>query len=264
MPLIVCSNSTLEYAKSLDGDILKIEGTPTKEILAFRAKDKIIAVGGGGVIDAAKIIAANSGIEKIMAIPTTASGAVETSHAVYWNGHKKYSIMTPKPTVKTVPDLLKTLPRWIIRATSYDALSHAVESYWSKYATDISKALALEAYKIIVGQIRWGYPDLERLIRGGNLAGKAIEITGTNIVHAISYPLTGYYDIPHGLAVGLILPIVAKCVNCKLYIPNYDISIKKNYDIGLIAKEAMKYDRIHNAVKDVTKEQVICILEELF
>lgn len=262
MPLIIYSRSTEDFARDMDGDFLKVFGPPTKETFNLKTDDEIIALGGGSVIDTAKIIAMNSKNKRIIGIPTTASGATETSHAVYWDGHRKYSVRTPKPILKIIPAFLRTLPKNIIRATSYDALSQALESYWSKKATNTSRIFARRAAEMVVKQIKNDYPDLEKLIEGGNLSGKAIEITGTNIAHAISYPITGFYDVPHGLAVGLVLPAVAKYVECELGVPEYKINLNKNFDINLIAREAMTYIQIHDAIKDINKERVIKILEE--
>ena len=262
MPLIVYSRSTEDFAKNMDGDFLKVSGPPTEETLKFMAYDEIIAIGGGSVIDTAKIIARNSKRKKVIAIPTTASGAAKTSHAAYWQGGRKYSIETPRAEVRIDTRLLKTLPDNVIRSTSYDALSQALESYWSKKATLVSKIFAQRATEIIIHQIENDYPDLRELIRGGNLSGEAIEITGTNIVHAISYPMTAFFDVSHGLAIGLALSAVARYIGCEIEIPEYKINLNKKLDIELIANEALTYPQIHDAKKDITKEQVMNILEE--
>lgn len=262
MPLIIFSRSTEDFARKMDGDFLKVDRPPTKKTFDLKADSEIIAIGGGSVIDTAKIIAKNSGNKKIIAVPTTASGAVETSHAVYWNGRRKYSVRTPMPTSKINPSLLRTLPKNVIVATSYDALSQALESYWSKKATNTSRMFARRSAEMVAEQIKNNYPDLEKLIEGGNLSGKAIEITGTNIAHALSYPMTGFYGVPHGLAVGLVLSAVAKYIGCEFEIPEYKIELKRKLDIGLIASEAITYTQIHNAIKDINKERVIKILEE--
>jgi len=262
MPLIVYSKSTEKFAKNMDTKFLRVDKPPTEKTLELTADDEIIAIGGGSVIDTAKIIAAVSKNQKVMAIPTTASGAEKTGHAVYWKNGRKYSIKTPMPEVNMNLELLETLPKDIIRATSYDALSHALESLWSKKATLLSDLCAQEAIKVITNQIMGGYPDLKELIRGGDLGGRAIEITGTNIVHALSYPLTGFYNVSHGLAVGLILPAVAKYVGCKPKIPKYKINIKRDFDFNFIAEEAMNYAQIHDAIKNITKNKALAILKE--
>lgn len=263
MPLIVHSKSTEEFAKSMRGEFLCISKPPTRETLKIKAiDDDIRAIGGGSVIDTAKILATNSKKKTLLAMPTTASGAARTSHAVYWHGKHKYSMKTLLPITKIIPSFFQDLPKDVIRATSYDALSQAMESYWSRKATNTSRSLAEIAVNMIIDQINNDYPNIENLIKAGNLSGEAIEITGTNITHAISYPLTAFYDIPHGLAVGLVLPAVARFMECKFEVPEYKINIKRDFDIELIAREAMIYPQIFDAVKDVTKEQMIKILEE--
>lgn len=262
MPLMVHSDSTEKFARGITGNFFKVTGPPTRKTFDIETQEEIVAIGGGSVIDTAKIMAIKSNGKRVIAMPTTASGASETSHAVYWHNHRKFSVDTPRPISNINPDFLTTLPQNVIKATSYDALSQALESYWSKNATLVSKFFALNAIKIVTHQIKAGYPDLEKLIEGGILSGKAIEMTGTNIVHAISYPLTGFYGIPHGLAVGLILPAVARFVRCKIKIPKYKIIARKTIDINLVANEAMSYSQIHDAIKDITKEQVIKILRE--
>lgn len=262
MPLIIYSRSTEDFAKNMDGEFLKVDGLPTEDTFKIKADEDIIAIGGGSVIDTAKIIARNSKYKKVVAIPTTASGAAETSHAAYWRNGRKCSIETPRPEIKINAGLLKTLPNNVIKATSYDALSQALESDWSKKATLISRIFAQRATEIVIHQIENGYPNLEELIKGGNLSGRAIEITGTNIAHAISYPITAFFDVPHGFAVGLVLPAIAKYIGCKIRIPDYKINLNKSLDIKLVAKEAMTYPQIHDAVKDITREQVMNILEE--
>jgi len=262
MPLIIYSNSTEKFAKSMSGAFLKVNGLPTKELFKMKTDRDIIAIGGGSVIDTAKIIAKNSDNVSIIAIPTTASGASETSHAVYWDKHRKYSVKTPRPVSRIAPSLFRTLPIEVIKATSYDALGHSLESYWSKNATDISKRFAKKSFEIVAEEIRNGYLHLDKLIEGGIFGGKAIEITGTNVVHAISYPLTGIYGIPHGVAVGLVLPAVARFIGCEFKIPEYKITIKKDFDVNLISDEAMNYSQIHDAVEDFDKGRVIKILEE--
>lgn len=262
MPLIIHSNSTKQFAEVMDGVLMKFDGILTGSAFNVKANRRIIAIGGGGVIDFAKIISKNSGDKKIVAISTTASGAAETSHAVYWQNFRKYSVKTQKPISEINPDFLKTLPKKIARTTSYDALSHALESYWSKDATDISKGFALASFEMVADQIENDYLDLEQLVEGGNLAGKAIEITGTNIAHAISYPLTGIYGVPHGLAVGFVLPAVARHVGCEIRIPNYKMELEKKFDVNLVASEAMSYSQIHNATKNINKKQVMDILNE--
>ena len=96
-------------------------------------------------------------------------------------------------------------------------------------------------------------------------SGTAIDITGTNITHAISYPITALYGISHGLAVGWTVHPSAEYQRCDLNIPNFEvnfegINIDKKF-IETISKEAMTYSKIHDAKRDITEERLIKLLE---
>jgi len=92
-----------------------------------------------------------------------------------------------------------------------DALSQAIESYWSINANDESKKFAREAIELIISNLITAVnePNISArltMAKAANLAGKAINITRTTASHAVSYPLTSYFGIPHGHAVALTLP----------------------------------------------------------
>ena len=97
------------------------------------------------------------------------------------------------------------------------------------------------------------------------MAGAAIDITGTNMTHAISYPLTALYGVPHGLSVGWATHPCAEYQECDLHIPDFDVTLEGiNMDkkfIKLITKEAMTYSKIHDAKKDITEKQLMELLE---
>ncbi|MFC2002702.1 phosphonoacetaldehyde reductase [Chloroflexota bacterium] len=194
--------------------------------------DIVIAVGGGSVIDMAKlinVIASNNyepedmvtGKEEIkvkglplIAIPTTAGSGSESTHfaAVYVNNIKhslSHGYVLPDyPLVD--PSLTYNLPPKLTAVSGFDALSQAVESYWAVSATEKSQEYAYQAINMIL-------PTLESAVNSphagarntmmlaAHLAGKAINITMTTAPHAISYPMTAYFNIPHGHAVALLL-----------------------------------------------------------
>lgn len=186
--------------------------------------DIILAVGGGSVLDMAKLVRHSSSCHDVplVAIPTTAgTGAESTSFSVcYENGVKKsiahedmlpnYVILSPELTVKNNP--------YLSACAGFDALAQAIEAYWNINATDASDKIADAAIKRIYTRL----PDLHgnvdwraELIVGANMAGRAINITRTTAPHALSYTLTSRYGYPHGHAVALTFPyFFAKNVQC--------------------------------------------------
>jgi len=203
----------------------------------------IVALGGGSVIDAAKVLAAADGdfdkVQRhletgaggdrlgrtpIIAVPTTAgTGSEVTSWATVWDtvAMKKYSLSreTLYPEVALVDPLLTLgLPRGITVSTGLDALSHALESIWNVNANPASSSLAevaarevLEALPLLANDL--GNQQLRsRLARASLLAGLAFSNTRTALAHALSYHLTLHHGVPHGIACSFSLPMVMRAV----------------------------------------------------
>lgn len=205
--LIVFSPSTRKYVDILADQLTEVA---YKEICDYPNPgtrpveyDNIYAIGGGRVIDYAKILAGPD--KRCIAIPTTAAGASETTHAVMWDFTcgKKLNINCLKPITHIHTEFLKDIPGKVLQTTYLDALAHAWESRWSRkrtieseYYADLALAL-LNQYEPTLGH--------ELLIMAGIWAGKAIQLTGTSVVHACSYPLTLRFGIQHGIACGLFL-----------------------------------------------------------
>ncbi len=194
--------------------------------------DLVIAVGGGSVIDTTKsiaILANHSGsaeqcvkgehslsdrITPLIAIPTTAGTGSEATHfAVVYNEGEKYSLAHPTilPDVAIVdPQFTRSLPPYHTASTGMDALAQAIESYWSIHSTSESKRYAAAAITLIMTNLETAvnHPDdtsRESMAMAAHLAGKAINIAKTTAPHAVSYPMTSYFDLSHGHAVGLTL-----------------------------------------------------------
>jgi alcohol dehydrogenase len=194
--------------------------------------DIIVAIGGGSVIDVAKSINSLSvqpgksedyikgtkPLERIgkplVAVPTTAGSGSESTHfAVVYINKEKFSLAHPSILPKHIildPQLTFNLPAPITAATGIDALGQAIESYWSTGATRQSKLFARKAIKLIINNLDQAVNNNNKnarlaMCKASNLAGKAINISKTTACHAISYPLTSYFGIPHGHAVGLTL-----------------------------------------------------------
>jgi alcohol dehydrogenase class IV len=231
-----------------------IPGPPTTEILNLKdTETSVVAIGGGAVIDTAKIISS----QPIICYPTTAAGAACTSHSVCWDGNKKKSIkgLMPKE-VHVVEEFVKDLPACIKEETTYDALSHCLDSMWSKRKTRLSMMYVEEALEILEGS----YSNCE-LVEAGNIAGKAIEICPTTILHALSYPLTAHYGISHGRALGFLLPGVCKFMNFDLekYNRYQPISIP-DINCDFVAKKALQYNKIYDILKEVNCDVLVGVL----
>ncbi len=197
-----------------------------------RQVDSIVAIGGGMVMDVAKLVGImlTNGIADpehlsgatltthslpIVAVPTTSGSGSEATHfAVLYVGQEKQSISHPSmlPAVALVdPELTLHLPSRVTATSGVDAISQAIESFWAVQSTEESRTfsetsltLSLPAYLDAVQR-----PTRENrtaMSEAAHLSGKAINITKTTAPHALSYTLTSQYRVPHGEAVALTLP----------------------------------------------------------
>lgn len=180
--------------------------------------DLLVTLGGGTLIDAGKYLLHERALRiPHVAIPTTAgTGSEVTAFAAFYLDGVKQSLESPGllPAAAILdPALLKSLPKKAATASAVDALTQAVEAYWSLKTTPEAQAHALEAIQNI-------WPNLEAYLKqdpeaaaavqwGSHLSGKAIQIARTTLAHSLSYPLTGRLGVDHGLAVFLMLPTVA-------------------------------------------------------
>ena len=201
--------------------------------------DAILAVGGGSVIDVAKVLSAAIGIDadvktlkgfmKVKApviplyvAPTTSGtgsevsiGAVITDEVT----HKKDGVASPLlcPLVAALdPELMVGMPPSITAATGLDALTHAIEAFISRNATADSDRFSLVAIKLIFSNLETAYnkgSDLDArqsMAIASTYAGLAFTRVLVGYVHAISHALGGAYGIPHGLANGIVLPHILR------------------------------------------------------
>lgn len=217
--------------------------------IQFESIVQIVAIGGGSVIDSAKVLAcllANPDAELIallegrirglrsslpvIAIPTTSgTGAEVTPFATVWDSVKQKKISLSKVTPKVAildANLTLSLPQRETLYPALDALSHALESLWNINRTEQSQAYAIRAIEKIcdgLPRVLEQPQDLDAratLQQAAMLAGLAISQTRTAVAHAISYPLTLKYGLPHGLACSFTLAAIVKEVgHKKLNIP---------------------------------------------
>lgn len=188
--------------------------------------DAIFAIGGGSAIDVAKCIKLYSNMEDsqnylkqeivpndvpLFAMPTTAgTGSEATRYAViYYNGEKQSVTSTSCiPSIVLMDaSALKTLPLYQKKATMLDALSHAIESYWSVNSTEHSQIYSRQAIEMVMANMD-GYIANDdaanaNMLMAANIAGKAINITQTTAGHAMCYKLTSLFGIAHGHAAAI-------------------------------------------------------------
>jgi len=249
---MIHSRSTERYIDEWEHDeAVTILHHPVKETLKKAdTENQVIAIGGGSVIDTAKIVSRNP----VIAIPTTFSGASRTSHAVYWHKGKKLNLDTKRPVTVLKPEYLETLPEDFYRYSKADCTCHAVESLISRKATEESVFYASTALELIRKGRRGD------VLRGSLLAADAFEITGTNLLHALSYPLTAVYEIPHGEALLFLLPRILPYIEdiLETSIP-IDGEVDVDIDMAKVIDEALEYPKIFETRKPINRE----ILERL-
>ncbi len=249
-PLLVCSNSTKNFLDGFDR-VRIVSSAPNISILNdVDTEESVIAIGGGAVIDTAKILSRNP----IKCYPTTAAGSSSTSWSVYWDGTKKCSLkrMVPKHVLFNKL-FVEDLSDKIIMSTTCDVVSHCLDSLCSKKSTDESIKYSNEALNIIKNK-----KDNFDLIKAGDIAGKAIEITGTNLLHSLSYPMTGYYNIPHGIALGYFLSRISKFMGIDInnIIKDFNIKLDIDIDIDFVINEAFKYNKINEYFLPINQHMI--------
>jgi alcohol dehydrogenase len=235
--------------KRIINTIADVEPNPSlnyleKKILENRnfKFDAILAIGGGSVIDSAKVFARFANLENdnklkhyltepgllkfnaipLVAVPTTSgTGSEVTPFATIWDFEegRKYSLtgrdLIPAHVVLD-PLLTISLPQQVTITSGLDAISHALESVWNKNATQATKNLAFASLKLSIknlAKITQNLDCLESRIylqKASFLAGLAISVTQTGLAHSISYPLTTEYKMPHGIACSFTLPEIFK------------------------------------------------------
>lgn len=199
--------------------------------------DVIVAVGGGSVLDMAKLIKAffrNAGCEErlarglisldnpevpLIAIPTTAGSGSEATHfAVVYIDDEKFSLASeflhPEAVILD-GNLIRSGSKYQKTCNALDALSQAIESAWAAGSTEKSRKLAFDAisscWRLLPKVLESGKhtgEDLQAMIIASNQAGQAINVSKTTAAHAWSYAITSKYDLPHGHAVWITLPSI--------------------------------------------------------
>ena len=220
------------------------EGNPStntvaKATEAFKESkaDFIVAFGGGSPIDVAKAVAVLAtyggnivdyegggkvpgSIVPMIAIPTTAgTGSEVTAFSVITDHSRNYKLTVVSNYLLPMyaildPELITTVPAGTASACGIDAMVHALEAYISKTSSPFSDIFAKEALRLIGGNLRDYVADrgnlaaCEAMMVGSLFAGIAFSHARLGDVHAMSHPISAYFDVPHGVANAILLPTV--------------------------------------------------------
>jgi len=233
-------------AKNVDVRIIRgVEPEPTidnvetvfKEQIEPFAPQAILSIGGGSVLDAAKLFAVrltndeplrdwlgidlikHPGVPMIL-VPTTAgTGSEVTPNAIVTLPDESLKVgivsrhLLPQIVILDA-ELTLGLPKPITAATGMDAFVHALESYISTKANPISDMYAMESMRLIGANIVEAYENgqslkaREAMMLGSMYGGLALTAAGTAAVHALAYPLGGMFNVTHGVANAMLLPHV--------------------------------------------------------
>lgn len=207
-----------------------------QQVAAFNP-DVVIGIGGGSVLDIAKLVAAQLGNEqslrdyigigllkgrmkKLICVPATSGTGSEVSPnaiLVDDNDNLKKGIISPYlvPDVVYVDPLLTvTVPPSITAATGVDALTHCMEAYTNKFAQPFIDMYAYEGMRLIAAHLETAVKEggnieaRTQVAMGSMLGGFCLGPVNTAAVHALSYPLGSMFHLPHGLSNALLLPYV--------------------------------------------------------
>lgn len=284
------------------------------------AATTVIGIGGGSTLDISKFLAVSimetktvdeirkSGFTvenkiKSICIPTTSgTGSEVTNVSVFSDYHTK----TKSPFVNDMlfadvalldSELTVSLPPQVTASCGMDTFCHAIEAYWNVNSNEMSDLFAVEAMDLVLHHLQNCYTEgnnlKERtdLLKASLYAGLAFSQTRTTILHAISFPLTSKYGVPHGLACAIMLPSfiryygegnekmrylsnklgykdkdelalaidsLMKSLNMKRTL--IENGVKKS-DVEMIAKEALKEKIALLGPKEVSLDTLINLLE---
>ena len=243
--------------------------------------DLILAVGGGAVIDYAKIANVVDVKEdlkdliinysypfkkkytKLAVIPTTAgSGAEVTSNAVIYVDSIKHSfeseLLIPD-NFFLIPEFIISAPNNIIASSGFDAMAQALESMLSKKSNEESVVYALKSLKISSNSYlsfldNPNIKNASEMCIAANLAGKAINISKTTVPHATSYPFTSLFNISHGHAVSLFFESFFKYNFDNLSRSEANFDLKKRYELIFNLFSVKNINEFNDKISNIKKK----------
>ena len=234
-------------AKGIESSVFtETEGNPSVETVdkasaAYKESgaDFIVALGGGSPMDVAKAVGVVAryggsiteyeGADKVpgdiiplIAVPTTAgTGSEVTAFSVITDHSRNYKLtvfsyqLIPSYAILDA-ELLTTAPASVAAACGIDAMVHALEAYISTAASPFSDAMAEKALELIGANIRCYAANrgdieaAENMLVGSLFAGIAFSWARLGDVHAMSHPVSAYFNVPHGVANAILLPTIVE------------------------------------------------------
>ncbi len=241
--------------------------------------DYIVTIGGGSSQDTAKaigIIITNPEFADVrslegvaptknhavptIAVATTAGTAAEvTINYVITDVEKKRKFVCVDthdiPMIAIIdPDMMMSMPKGLTASTGMDALTHAIEGYTTRGAWEMTDMFHLEAIRLISQNLRKACendPEGKKgMALGQYIAGMGFSNVGLGIDHSMAHTLSAYYDIPHGVACAMFLPIVLEF--------NADASGERYREIaramGVEGVDSMSQEEYRKAAIDAVKQ----------
>ena len=274
--------------------------------------DLIIAIGGGSVIDTAKVLSVafqeyypkideliinikNIPYDKktnLIAAPTTSgTGAEVTPFATVWDYENSKKLSFAGDII--IPDIIildplyaKSVPHAIQLDCALDALSHSLESLWNKNRNSMSTIFSIKALGIMCKTLpliiknNTTKESISQQMLASYYSGIAISETKTAIAHAISYPLTAKYGLPHGIACSFtLLALLNDCEEHLIHLvgENLFYEVQKilesidfmtrinefvdNKDIPLLVEEMSQPGRADNYIGNIEESSIITLLK---
>lgn len=258
-----------------------VEPNPKAELIEGAANlfhkedcDAIIAIGGGSSIDTAKaigIVTTNGGdiseyygsgnvpqrtVFPVITVPTTAGTGSEVTPASVISEpdqKRKMPILDENifPTTAVLdPTLLESLPPHITAATGMDALTQAIMPYLGKGANPITDPIALESVQLIgdnlpkatAGESLTAYKNMQIAT---TLGGMVFVNAGLGLVHAMSHPVSGYFDTPHGITNAILLPHVLRYNRIAREDRYIDLAKALGANVSNLSDREASYELIH-------------------
>lgn len=235
----ILSDGGIEYAEYLD-----VVGNPTTDIVKECAAlykvencNGLLAIGGGSPMDVAKAVGVVTKfggdigdyegvgkvpgkIDTLICVPTTAgTGSEVTVASVITDTNRNYKLSVLGPEISPDyavldPELIMTAPASVAAACGVDALIHAMESYINTEANPFSMAMAEKAMELIGGNIRAFVGNRKNvdaacaMMLGSTMAGIAFANNRLGDIHAMSHPVSAFFNVPHGVANAVLMPKV--------------------------------------------------------